>query len=274
MKDVVENRKRIGSTNKLRLAWIALRENGPVWCFLLLIYYTASTVAHRSFQAQDGLRKRRHIPGLNSPTLNKAIWETWDWSVQGDEWTQSPQWKDSVRHAVLERELPTDADFLEIGPGAGRWTEYLLERARRYEGIDISNSCVEYCRNRFGDDSRATFTLGSGHDLVNVADNSIDAIWSFDAFVHINATEVEGYIGEFARVLRPNGVAVIHHGGVGGAMGGWRSNLTAKAFHDMVCKHGLLLERSFDQWSDAGMVHTVAYGDRIAVIRKSKVEAR
>jgi SAM-dependent methyltransferase len=268
VKDIVENRKRITWTNKLKLAATALRENGPIWCTLLLTYYTASGIAHRSFTALDRMRRTRRLPGLNSATLNKAIWEAWDWSASGDEWTTSPETKQSFIRSVLQREIPLEQDILEIGPGAGRWTEPLLERARRYIGIDISSTCVDHCRARFGNDARATFTVGSGRDLAAVANNSIDAIWSYDVFVHINAAEVESYVDEFARVLRPTAVAVIHHGGVGGAQGGWRSNLTASALEEMLRRRGLLLERSFDHWADDSTVHSLTYGDRIAVIRK------
>jgi SAM-dependent methyltransferase len=268
MKDIVENRKRLTWSTKLKLATTTLRENGPVWCSLLIAYYAASSLAHKSFQALDRRRRARQLPGLNSATLNKAIWEAWDWSALGDEWTSSPEWKQALIHGVLEQRIPAQQDILEIGPGAGRWTEPLLARARRYVGVDISSSCVDLCRKRFGADERATFLVGSGRDLAGVADHSIDAIWSYDAFVHINAAEVDSYLGEFFRVLRAGAIAVIHHGGVGGAAGGWRSNLTAEAFQQMVARHGLVLEDSFERWVDGTTVHSLTYGDRIAVIRK------
>jgi ubiquinone/menaquinone biosynthesis C-methylase UbiE len=168
----------------------------------------------------------------------------------------------------MDKEIASGMDILEIGPGAGRWTEALLERARRYFGVDISETCVERCRSRFGGNERATFAVGSGRDLAGLGDASIDAIWSYDAFVHINESEVEAYVEEFARVLRPAAVAVIHHGGVGGAAGGWRSNLTASALQRMVERSGLLLERSLDHWVDGDTMHSLIYGDRISVIRK------
>jgi SAM-dependent methyltransferase len=269
MKDIVENRKRITLANKLKLAVTALRENGLLWCTVLLTYYTASSVADRSFKALDRLRRARGLPGLNSAALNKAIWEAWDWSASGEEWTGSPAWKQALIRGVLQREISAQQDILEIGPGAGRWTEHLLERAHRYIGVDISSTCVDHCRKRFADNSHATFEVGSGRDLAMVEDSSIDAIWSYDAFVHINAAEVESYVEELRRVLRPGAVAVIHHGGVGGAAGGWRSNLTADSLQQMVARCGLSLEKSLDHWVDSNTVYSLTYGDRIAVIRKS-----
>ena len=268
MKDSVENRRHISFTRKLKLAWLALRENGVWWSFLLLTYYATSTLADGAFAAMDRLRRTRNIPGLNSATLNKEIWEAWNWNSGGDEWSQSEQWKESLITCVLRRLVPENSRILEIGPGAGRWTEFLLQRARTYVGVDISSTCIAHCRSRFDGDSRARFAVGSGRDLAEVADCSIDAIWSFDVFVHINLAEVESYAQEFVRVLREGGIAVIHHGAVGGASGGWRSNLTAAALQDILRRRELRIEESITHWVDGATAHQLAYGDLITVIRK------
>jgi SAM-dependent methyltransferase len=268
VKDIVENRKRISFARKLKVARLARKENGMWWCVLLLAYYSASTVAHRAFAAMDRLRRTRNIPGLNSAALNKEIWEAWNWSAAGDEWSQSEEWKQSLIRGVLQRYVPENCSVLEIGPGAGRWTEPLLQCARDYVGIDISSTCIAHCRGRFGDDARATFAVGSGRDLAEVADQAIDAIWSFDVFVHINRTEVESYVKEFVRVLRPGGVAIIHHGAMGGASGGWRSNLTVADLQEILRRLELCVDGSFAHWVDGDAVHQLAYGDLITVIRK------
>jgi SAM-dependent methyltransferase len=265
LRDIVENRKRITFARKLRLTRIALRENGVAWCALLLAYYAASTVEHRAFAAMDRLRRTRKLPGINSAALNKEIWEAWDWEAAGDEWTYSDEWKQSLIRSVLEREIPEKCSVLEIGPGGGRWTLPLLERASAYIGVDISSACVEYCLQRFRDHPHARFVVGSGRDLSAVPDATIDAIWSFDVFVHINRAEVESYAPEFARILRPGGLGVIHHGSVGGASGGWRSNMTADAFRKILVGHGLCPLRSLAHWSDGTSVHHLQYGDLITI---------
>ena len=269
MKDIVENRRRVGLGHKWRIARQALRENGLWWCTYLLLYYAASAVAHRAFATMDRMRRERNLPGLNSAALNKQIWEAWDWSQQGEEWTESEEWKESLIRCVLQPNVPVGRGVLEIGPGGGRWTAPLLERAREYVGIDISAACVEHCRKRFGNNPRARFSVGSGRDLADVLTDSVDVIWSFDVFVHINAAEVEGYLAEFVRVLRPGGRAIIHHGAVGGAAGGWRSNLTASAMHDMLGRNGLVTEQVISQWSDGGVNHPLAFEDLITVISKA-----
>jgi ubiquinone/menaquinone biosynthesis C-methylase UbiE len=266
MKDSVENRKRIRLRAKVRIALIALKENGFVWFCQLAIYYIASTVGDAAYSSMDRARRRKGIPGLNSLALNKAIWESWDWAAGGEEWTSSDAFKTSLIRRVLHRYLPERMRVLEIGPGAGRWTGELIGRSSTYTGVDISASCVELCRTKFSRHAQATFLVGSGSDLRDIPDKSIDALWSYDVFVHINETEVDAYAKEFKRVMTSAATGVVHHGGVGGAAGGWRSNVTRSGMLDLLRKHGFEIVDSFSEWEDQGTVHSVSgYKDSITV---------
>jgi hypothetical protein len=84
-------------------------------------------------------------------------------------------------------------------------------------------------------------------------------------FVHINRAEVEIYAGEIRRVLRPGAIGVIHHGGVGGTNGGWRSDLTTQAFADILQRHGLKIVQSFSEWKCGDSLHRLAYDDVVTV---------
>ena len=268
MKDSVENRKRISLRAKLRIALIAFKENGFVWFSLLAIYYIASTVENAAYASMDRARRRKGIPGLNSLALNRAVWESWDWTNAGEEWTSSDAWKASVIRCVLHRYLPERVRVLEIGPGAGRWTAELIDRCSTYVGVDISASSVEFCRTKFSAHAPATFIVGSGSDLHDIPDKSIDALWSFDVFVHINETEVDAYASEFTRVMMPAAIGVVHHGGIGGAAGGWRSNLTHTTMLDLLRKHGLEIVDSFSEWQDENTIQNVnGFKDWVTVFR-------
>jgi ubiquinone/menaquinone biosynthesis C-methylase UbiE len=172
---------------------------------------------------------------------------------------------------VLRRHIVSGQDLLEIGPGAGRWTEALLEGARSLVAVDISPRCVEICRRRFAGAANARFLVTRGSDLAGVADASIDAIWSFDAFVHINAPEVDGYVAEMRRVLRPDGTAVVHHGS-GRDVGGWRSTLTIPTLAAILERHGFEIVSQFDAWVDRdGARWPVGrYQDVVTVFRRRR----
>ena len=124
------------------------------------------------------------------------------------------------------------------------------------------------CRKKFSAYSQAKFSVGSGTDLRDVPDHSIDALWSFDVFVHINATEIDAYAAEFKRVMTPGAVGVVHHGGVGGAAGGWRSDVTLAIMLELLRKHGLEIVESFSEWQDEGVAYDVSvYKDAITAFR-------
>lgn len=48
-----------------------------------------------------------------------------------------------------------------------------------------------------------------------VADSSVDFAFSFDSLVYVEAEVLKGYLTELARVLKPDGVAFLHHSNLG-----------------------------------------------------------
>jgi ubiquinone/menaquinone biosynthesis C-methylase UbiE len=249
-KDLVANRVRLGSKQKVKLLWNSLRENGAIWTFILSMYYISSGLAEATFAKLQRVKLERRLPGISSLKANREIWEHWNWTCGGDEWTLSPEWKESLIKNVLHQYIRPGGHILEIGPGAGRWTSVLVKMTDTFTAVDIAESCIRICRQQYGNKSGTTFLVGNGQDLAGVADASVDAIWSFDVFVHINLGETARYVNEFKRVMRPGSVGVVHHGGDGGLSGGWRSNLTSAAFRELLEDAGLRVVRVFQSWQD------------------------
>ena len=215
------------------------------------------------------MEKKHGLPGINCPELNCAIWNGWNWERKaGEEWTLGPEWKQALVDHVLHRYIDPGLSTLEIGPGAGRWTGILADLAGDLAVVDISRRCVEICREKFAHLDNITYYTTPGSSLGFLTDESIDRIWSYDTFVHIAPKETEEYIGEFARVLRKGGRAVIHHAKEGGLHGGWRSSMTDRLFAEMLAKHGLTLEEQFDSWGDEGQFHVRHYHDIFSVFRR------
>ncbi len=204
-------------------------------------------------QPREPVREQRY--GLNARTgraVNYAYWQGWDWSLQGEEWTPSAAWKKALIEEVMLPNLEPETTILEIGPGAGRWTEALQRIARHLILVDLSDRCIELCRRRFEDAGNMEFHVNDGRSLTAIAGASVDGVWSFDVFVHIAPPDVDAYLGEISRVLRPRGRAVIHHARAGREEGaadiGQRSNMTAEKFADMVAKHNLKLIGQLGSW--------------------------
>lgn len=144
--------------------------------------------------------------------------EDWDWSLAGEPWSRkwgsaANQWYGCI-YPRIRRFMPASA-ILEIAPGFGRWTEFLLQHCDTLIGIDVAPKCVDACRQRFADRPGASFENNDGRSLPTVADLSIDFAFSFDSLVHVEAEVLKEYLAELARVLRPDGVAFLHHSNYG-----------------------------------------------------------
>ena len=117
-----------------------------------------------------------------------------------------------MRRRYLEPYVTPDTVALEIGSGGGRWTHYLL-RARKVVVVELNPEFFGYLRERFPEDAdKLEFHETSGYEIPDVPDESIDFVFSFGTFVHIDPEDIDGYLGEIRRVLRPEGTATIHYG--------------------------------------------------------------
>jgi SAM-dependent methyltransferase len=147
------------------------------------------------------------------PTLaeNKRTWKEYDWSRSGEEWSASfgsseMQWFGWILPR-LRPFLPAQR-VLEIAPGFGRWTRFLIEHCDEFTGIDLEQRCVTACADLFPD---ARFFTNDGSSLAGIADRSIDLVFSFDSLVHAEQDIMRAYVREIAVKLAPQGVAFIHH---------------------------------------------------------------
>lgn len=173
---------------------------------------------------------------------------------------------------MLVRWIPKGAAVLEIGPGAGRWSQALAARASHLALADVSERPFELCRERFSGNTRIQYILSSGRDLPGVEDGSIDAVWSFDVFVHVAPRDQAAYLEEIARVLAPRGVAVVHHSdglnrGQLPSSQGWRSPMSRSLFAALAVECGLRVERQLDSWGPSGRYDLSGYADAITVCR-------
>jgi ubiquinone/menaquinone biosynthesis C-methylase UbiE len=149
---------------------------------------------------------------------------------------------------MMLKYVPKDAVVLEIGPGAGRWTKELQAISRRLIIADINDKCLSICRERFKQYNNIEYYLikMEGNEFIPgdiISDDSIDAIWSYDVFVHINATDIEKYLVNFKRILKPRGYAIIHHAGTyaNDTRPATRSFIDGRFVAKLVEKHDMVL---------------------------------
>ena len=152
------------------------------------------------------------VPDVN---WNKTVWGSiYAWPERGEEWSvawggSEAQWFGAI-FPRLHRFLPAQR-ILEIAPGFGRWTKYLIPACDEFVGVDLSAKCIDACRDRFAAVKYAQFFTNDGRSLAAARDDRFDLIFSFDSLVHADYDVLASYVPEMLRKLSAGGVAFIHH---------------------------------------------------------------
>ena len=105
--------------------------------------------------------------------------------------------------------LGADRDALDLGCGMGRFAEALAPHLRSVLGLDLSSGMVEEARRR-SRHANVRYAVGTGRDLAGVKDGSVDLVLAADVFPYlVEAGLADCHVAEVARVLRPEGTAVV-----------------------------------------------------------------
>ena len=128
--------------------------------------------------------------------------------------------REFLGHFVELGGLRPDDSVLDIGCGLGRMAVPLtgyLSPAGSYEGFDVVEREVEWCRRAIGA-RHANFGFrvldvhnerynpgGSGELAWPYADESFDFAIATSVFTHLRPRDAAAYLGELGRVLRPGG---------------------------------------------------------------------
>lgn len=165
--------------------------------------------------------------GKMAPSIDEGIAfceRLFDWSVQQSEEASvalyslgNPQLLErATREIVTQLELwnilSQKRVVLDIGCGIGRIAAELAPKVSKVYGIDVSTKMIDAALRRCAPLSNVSLTKGSGRDLHDFADESIDTAIAVDTFPYIyqsGADLVSMHFAESARVLRRGGDFVI-----------------------------------------------------------------
>lgn len=104
------------------------------------------------------------------------------------------------------------ASVLDFGCGCGRILRHFARYASscRFVGVDIDPTPIEWCRANL---DFAEFEPIPVLPPTALPHGGFDALYTFSVFSHIPAESQRAWLAEFARLLRPGGLAVItYHG--------------------------------------------------------------
>lgn len=98
---------------------------------------------------------------------------------------------------------------LEIGCGGGRWTQYLMNCKKIYV-VDYYYEMF-YELDRFIQSSKIIKVKNNGNDFPNIPQNSIDFLFSFGTFVHLDIDIIFEYMSNIAQIMKPESKIFIQY---------------------------------------------------------------
>ena len=196
------------------------------------------------------------------PTL-KENYDMWNnvWKLSGDEWSETwgganKQWSEAILPRI-QRYVPAGT-ILEIAPGHGRWTQFLSKQCLELMVVDISDTCITACKERFKDQNHITYFVNDGMSLNMIPNNSIDFVFSFDSLVHAEADVIKSYLSQLKNKLKPTGAGFIHHSNAGQYKfsepdPNWRAaSMSAEVFRKYAADAGLICtDQELINWASA-----------------------
>lgn len=146
--------------------------------------------------------------------------------------------------------------LVELACGRGRHLPFYRDLCQTITMLDVNETNVSACRERWGDDTRIRFGVCDGASFTGVADASTTAVFSYDSMVHFDVRAVIGYLDDAVRILVPGGRILLHHSNYAGNPGGYygqnphgRNYMTQDLFRHLAETAGLrVLDSRLMDW--------------------------
>lgn len=134
--------------------------------------------------------------------LHDAIWE----AVPAD---ARPE-RFALRREFLLAHVQPGETVLDLGCGAGEFSEALLTAGAMPIGVDVAREALRRAQERL---PGADLRLWRDGEPLPLEDGSVDAVWAGEVIEHV--ADVARWLSEVRRVLRPRGALLLttpHHG--------------------------------------------------------------
>lgn len=155
-------------------------------------------------------------------TLSGKLRTDWDSRIRDDYryWMADGWESDGAMWATGERDfgligehfpsdIPRVAVALEVGCGVGRLLRAAAKRFTRVVGMDIAPAALERAMGMLRDCENVELLLSEGEALAQIADHSVDLVYSFAVLGNIPAALFASLLCDMKRILKPNACAVL-----------------------------------------------------------------
>ena len=168
-----------------------------------------STQLHTKMLDSSGRwRSRRSLPRRIYRAVRRELASSdvygMDW---GDPETVAPL--KFVRDRWVLPYVRDDHVAVEIGPGGGRWTRYLLGFKQLY-AVDFYPELLAELKKGFAKPN-VTLVQNTGADFPGVPAGQVDYVFSFGCFVHLDSPIIEAYLANITGILKPGANVVIQY---------------------------------------------------------------
>jgi len=156
----------------------------------------------------ESFRRRNSALSRLVRAVKTALWSK---DIYGLQWGD-PEVVEPLRFIRNQYVLPyvdPQHTALEIGPGGGRWTRYLLGFKRLYV-VDYHPELLDELRRNFNEPNMV-FIKNNGTDFPGVEPGSIDYLFSFGTFVHLDLDVIDAYLKSMKGIVKPGANIVIQY---------------------------------------------------------------
>lgn len=131
-----------------------------------------------------------------------------------------------MKHFIEFNCLTPSSKVLDLGCGVGRlaipMTNYITDGS--YDGIDIDDNAIKWCQDNITPEFsnfnfkvsevdsglyNSRFKIPANEYKLPYNDNEFDFIFLISVFTHMKLVDIELYLSEITRVLKPNGICFI-----------------------------------------------------------------
>ena len=144
-----------------------------------------------------------------------------------------------VRDHFLLPYITPSTTVVEIGPGGGLWTRYMLAAQSIY-AVDFHQELLNELKSNIVHPD-IKFIKNSGSDFPGIPPKSVDFLFSFGTFVHLDLELIDQYLTNMKPLLKPESMVVIQYADRTKPMGkltdGFSDNDPEK-MRTLVRKHG------------------------------------
>ena len=116
----------------------------------------------------------------------------------------------ALRRAFLLAHVRPGDSVLDLGCGAGEFSDELLQAGCMPVGVDVAREALRRAQERL---PGADLRLWADGEPLPLDDASVDAVWAGEVIEHV--VDVAPWLSEVRRVLRPRGALLVttpHHG--------------------------------------------------------------